>query len=70
MTCFQISSMSHVPKKRTQINNEKDIENIISVSSKMKQYNGRLISPQSMLSDDTNTHFKRCKRRCAPKDGV
>jgi len=53
-----------------QINNEKDIENIISVSSEMKQYNGRLISPQSMLSDDTNTHLKRCKRHCAPKDGV
>lgn len=53
-----------------QVNNEKDIENIISVSSKMKQYNGRLISSQSMLSDDTNTHFKRCKRHCAPKDGV
>lgn len=57
-------------QKIIQVNNEKDIENIISVSSKMKQYNGRLISPRSMQSDDTNTDFKRCKRHRAPKDSV
>lgn len=70
VTCFQISSVSHASKKKerkTQINREKDIEKLISVSGKMKPYNGRLISAQSVLRDDTNTHCKRCKRHRAPK---
>lgn len=47
--------------KRTQIFSVFCSVYIISVSSRMKQYNGRLISPQSMLSDDTNTHFRDAK---------
>lgn len=62
--------MHQKKKKRTQINREKDTEKLISVSGKMKLYNGRLISAQSMLRDDTNTHCERCKGHCAPKDGV